>query len=586
MVYRQSSRICSPGPFVKLSLIIFKWCTSTVSIIKPWTLQLLFPVEKKGHTILAPKLRGIAVSSLPPRIYDTIIDRRFHSWYEPNKEQSGFRILQGCLFQLFFVSLLLETARETNANLYLLLVDYEKAFDFANRAVIVSDMMKHNLGDTFVRAVAEMYEETTYVPKIDQRALGDPITTNYGVTQGRRSSTGFFSFLIRDMADTVNTNVTYEDFMEPHNLAQMADDAIVAAELRESLGNKFGAVKDFSDEKNQSINVDKTLFIHMSKTPDTEPITCNNGTVSISSLEIGKSSPYLGEHLIHTNSLHDIISYNLNQRMFNVAKYKAWLDVNESTPFSTKLLVLDNCALKAILYGCEAWGDLSAFASKLETIELDLLKSALGVKKGTPTNIIYHELNRGTIASKIKDQQYNFIHKLDEISEDEALVKCFWNKSQHLQIAKYYNNLTTNNFVTNINERTQILRSSNKSLDIRHRDVIGLDKKNCVYDSFCNDTCRTIITRWRLSNFELAIETGRYVRPKPDREQRVCRTCLVMEDEEHVFFVCPLYDEVRRDHPAIFNKSTSDILNPTTTDMVYETANVLFKIEKIHKKFS
>ena len=59
-----------------------------------------------------------------------------------------------------------------------------------------------------------------------------------------------------------------------------------------------------------------------------------------------------------------------------------------------------------------------------------------------------------------------------------------------------------------------------------------------------------------------------------------------MEDEEHVFFVCPLYDEVRRDHPAIFNKSTSDILNPTTTDMVYETANVLFKIEKIHKKFS
>ena len=47
-------------------------------------------------------------------------------------------------------------------------------------------------------------------------------------------------FLIWDMADAVNTNVNYPDFMEPHNLAQMADDTILAAELRTSLGNNLG----------------------------------------------------------------------------------------------------------------------------------------------------------------------------------------------------------------------------------------------------------------------------------------------------------------------------------------------------------
>ena len=146
----------------------------------------------------------------------------------------------------------------------------------------------------------------------------------------------------------------------------MADDTILAAELRGSLGGKFGTVKSFSDEKKQSVNVEKTLFIHMSKTPDTEPILCNNDSVSISSLEPGKSSPYLGEHLIHTHDLHDIIQYNLNKRMFNIAKYKAWLDVNETTPFGIKLQVLDSCVLKAVLYGVEAWGDLSAFFFKLE----------------------------------------------------------------------------------------------------------------------------------------------------------------------------------------------------------------------------
>ena len=324
----------------------------------------------------------------------------------------------------------------------------------------------------------------------------------------------------------------------------------------------------------------------MSKTPDTEPILCNNNTVSISSLEIGKSSPYLGEHLIHTNSLHDIILYNLNIRKFNIAKYKAWLDVNESTPFGIKLLVLDSCVLKAILYGCETWGDLSAFASKLEVIELDLLKSALGVKKGTPTNLIYHELNRGSITTKIMDLQYSFIQKLKQMNEEEALVKCLWNRSQHLDIATYYNTLDSNNYTTNIAERTELLRTSDKSLDIRYRDIIGLDNKNCLYDSFCSDRYRTIVTRWRLSNYELAVETGRYTRPKLDRHQRVCRTCLVLEDEEHVFFTCPLYDDIRRDHPTLFNKSTTDILNPTSLDLLYETANILFQIEKIHKQFN
>ena len=94
----------------------------------PWCLQLLFLIEKKGHTILDPKLRGIAVSSLAPRIYDTIITNRFNSVYQPNKEQSGFRELQGCDFQWFFVVLLLETAREEGKDLYLLLVDHEKAY--------------------------------------------------------------------------------------------------------------------------------------------------------------------------------------------------------------------------------------------------------------------------------------------------------------------------------------------------------------------------------------------------------------------------------------------------------------------------
>ena len=351
------------------------------------------------------------------------------------------------------------------------------------------------------------------------------INTFYGVTQGRRSSTSFFSFLIRDMANAIHT-YEYDDFMEPYNIAQMADDTILAAELRESLGRKFECVYNFSDAKKQSINIDKTLYVHMSKSPDTQPITCTNGNISVSSLEVGKSAPYLGMHLYHTNKLGDVIEYNINKRMFNVAKFKSWLEVNKNTPFSIKLLVLDNCVLSSILYGCETWGDLSFIRTKLETIELDLLKSTLGVKKGTPTNLVYHELNRGSIVTKIMDRQKAFVNKIDGLSEDDALVKCVWNQCQHLDICQYYNSLSNDNFGLNKSQRVQLLNSSPKTMDERYRNLIGLNETHRIYDSYVVDSCRTVITRWRLSNFDLAIETGRHRRPKIVRDQRCARRVL------------------------------------------------------------
>ena len=51
-------------------------------------------------------------------------------------------------------------------------------------------------------------------------------------------------------------------------------------------------------------------------------------------------------HLMHTNNYK-----NLDKRMFNVAEYKARVEVNENTPpFPIKLLVLDTDTLSATLY--------------------------------------------------------------------------------------------------------------------------------------------------------------------------------------------------------------------------------------------
>ena len=232
-------------------------------------MQLLIPIAKKCNTLLTPQLRGIASSSFLPRIYDAFIDTRFKSWYKPNKEQSGFRKGQGCILQLFYEALLIEMAKQLKKYLYLLLIGYEKAFDYANRSTLIRDMMKHGVGKRFTAAIASMYTEIGYIPKVDDNLLSTPIRKYYGVTQGRRSSTNFFSFLISEMPQEINDT---NDFMDPYSLALMADDTILAAENQNTLGTKFEGLSNFSRKKFQVINLIKTNYVHMSKDPFTDGI--------------------------------------------------------------------------------------------------------------------------------------------------------------------------------------------------------------------------------------------------------------------------------------------------------------------------
>ena len=153
-----------------------------------WQEQLLFPHPKKGHKPADPKLRGIAMGPLLSRLYDIIMTGRFLKWYFPNKEQAGFRELQGCLLQIFLIFLLMELAKATQNELFIAFMDYEKAFDFMNRAKLIEKMTARNIGKRFAEAIGQMYTYTAYIPKESSTTLGEKIETKHGVTQGKKSS--------------------------------------------------------------------------------------------------------------------------------------------------------------------------------------------------------------------------------------------------------------------------------------------------------------------------------------------------------------------------------------------------------------
>ena len=206
------------------------------------------------------------------------------------------------------------------------------------------------------------------------------------------------------------------------------------------------------------------------------------------------------------------------------------------------------------------------------------LHSILKVKKGTTKDLIYHELHRCTIIAKIHDRQYNFFQKIKRLTYDDAIVKIMIDELADAEMLAYYENLRENNGIREIEERRERILSSQNSMCKYYCDM-GFINRCEIYTSMLSDYYRTIISRWRLSNHQLNIETGRYKKPKTPHQERLCSLCEVLEDEHHVTFVCPRYNEHRVKYELLTaNDDIKRFLNPQYNSMK-ETACFLYEIE-------
>lgn len=243
-----------------------------------WYSQLLTALPKQGHSTLCPKLRGIGVGQLLSRIYDDIIDGRFKSWYVPNPEQAGYCELQGCIVQLFALFMMIFYAKRTGKTLIIGLLDFEKAFDYTNRKILISKLIEDGIGYKLAGAIKEMYLDTKYFPKIGRDRIGDAIESKFGVTQGRKSSANFFTYFLSDMGMGLK-NAQTTDFMDPFCLLQLADDTNLLAETIRSIIIKFSKLFSYAIERLQRINTKKTKYMHLSEDPIMEKLTLDSGDI-------------------------------------------------------------------------------------------------------------------------------------------------------------------------------------------------------------------------------------------------------------------------------------------------------------------
>ena len=305
----------------------------------------------------------------------------------------------------------------------------------------------------------------------------------------------------------------------------------------------------------------------------------------LSSVDPIKGHRYLGMKFLPTNDVNKIITFNINGRLNNCCKFYSWLEVNEETPIEVKLMVLDGCLFSSILNSFEAVGDVSCIESKLRLTEQKALRCILGVRKTTPINLLYNELKRPDIISRIKDLQYNFYQKVKNITEEVAVVRSILRICNETPIVEYYESLSSDNREKNIIEREHRISSATTSMIQYYTSLVDFKLRSNIYCSYTDDQCRTTITRWRLSSHKLCIETGRYQVPKIRREDRKCYLCDVVEDETHAIYYCPSFSSIRTKYELLLEKyrSVGLFLNPDPED-IYDVSNFISEINEVLKR--
>ena len=237
----------------------------------------------------------------------------------------------------------------------------------------------------------------------------------------------------------------------------------------------------------------------------------------------------------------------------------------------------------AYLYGIEAWWGIDAFNKQLLLLERKLLKIILGVKRNTPDDLLYLEIDRPDIMAVIKWRQYSFFKRLLSLDEEEAISRKLTSMYSHLPIIRYYEELDKDVIVNNKINRLHLSRQATTTYISRYHNLIDRRFSHIIYDNFIPEKIRIIITKWRLSCHSLRIETGRRD-PYILRHLRVCRSCIppVVEDESHVIYICPLYETLRVNYIYLLQcyARVENILNPYNKEDAISLGNFLLGIER------
>ena len=466
-----------------------------------------------------------------------VLSQRFSLWYTPRPEQAGGQPGRSCEEQILCVRLLIDIARKTGDTLYIVFIDYRKAYDCVNRLKLVEYLDSKGCGNVFLKALQNSM--------ISSGIIGDELfNTGSGVKQGGSTSCNSFTSYIDPTIDALNTTGP-DGWLDDIHMFLLMDDTVILATSRENMTRKLMTLKTSVDDIGMLLHPSKCQYLTVN-TNDSTPFVLGDAVISKAA-----SYTYLGA-VISNNKVNVQIKQHLEQKAPHIRKFTSFLTKNSDCPYNIKFKVWNSALNVAILYSCETW--ITNDTKQAETPYLGSLKQLLGVHNTTCSDLVHIESGMPDAKSVIMDRQVKFLNKLrsqhvgDYIAEIiDMAIRVRSPMGRRLQYVYTLQQETSLSalFLTRVRGIIQQSDSSRRRAYLHMNTILEAHPTtNPRNRSSIPEQNRIALTRMRLSSHHLRIETGRWSRIP--QQNRLCNCRTDIQTEDHVLLRCTISSDLRQ----------------------------------------
>ena len=235
------------------------------------------------------------------------------------------------------------------------------------------------------------------------------------------------------------------------------------------------------------------------------------------------------------------------------------------------LLLIESLIKPILLYASDFWGCLKLPKNNpIENLHMMMCKQLLGVQRQTTNIGVLLELGRiplNVFASKFaiknwerirmgkgneilldsfKDGALSWDTSIKSVLESNGMLNFYLNNcgKEYPFVYKRIFDRLSDHFHNTVFEEIKLDTSKLRTY-AKVKTEIGIEK---YLVEIKNTEIRSKVTKLRLSNHRLAIETGRHACPKIDKDKRFCPFCpSQVEDEYHFLFECSNMKHLREE---------------------------------------
>lgn len=339
---------------------LLKFCNETYMGNKPvaFSKSSIIPLPKKGDLQLPQNYRGITLSPLASKVYNSMLLNRISPHLDPilRRNQNGFRKGRSTLPQILAIRRIIEELKISKRKASIIFVDFSKAFDSVNRKVMLHILLNYGIPEEIVKAIAIMYDNpTSFVQSMDGPTK--EFLTTAGILQGDTLAPYLFvivvDYILRQSLDTINhKGLTIKPRQSSRQKGKhltdldYADDLALTADQLHNAQELLLSLEDAAAKVGLFLNSKKTEYMTVNEAENHQSICSINGT----QLKEVSDFKYLGSFVVDS------------KKDFMSRKGQAWNACNKlhyiwqsGISKSTKLAFFRACVESILLYGAETW---------------------------------------------------------------------------------------------------------------------------------------------------------------------------------------------------------------------------------------